>query len=336
MKILIFILSLGLAIFSIDCNKTVVTEPVSKSSVEGGLSLKIDKTEVPAGVIEILASLTRQGYETKSAELNLIADNIGEVNIDSVDSGTWHLTVSAEDSSGQVLYSGETDVDVIAGETAEVYLTLKPITGVTGNIYIHVSWGSGYTQFNYTFDNNSDLYPWNGNAYGNIVNNEFEISSTNGYLWRFIDNYTTFSQGEIDADVYVEDSSFFSIQTKGPLADSNEINTFGSLLQFSRDSLFNSILVNGKPAISYTGYTYKPNQWYSVIIKFDCNAGSLGQYDLWVKPRYSNAQPTYVGKFDFRNGKLLGINLLVLGIGDPHLTQTKSARIDNMYLNLKE
>ncbi len=42
--------------------------------------------------------------------------------LNEIDAGTWHLKVDAEDDSGLVLYTGETDVQVFAGFTSQVYL----------------------------------------------------------------------------------------------------------------------------------------------------------------------------------------------------------------------
>ncbi len=54
---------------------------------------------------------------------------------------TWHLKVDAEDDSGLVLYTGETEVQIFAGFTSQVYLTLQPTGSGTGSIYINVTWG---------------------------------------------------------------------------------------------------------------------------------------------------------------------------------------------------
>ena len=55
--------------------------------------------------------------------------------------GEWHLKVDAEDDSGLVLYTGETEVQVFAGFTSQVYLTLQPTGSGAGSIYINVTWG---------------------------------------------------------------------------------------------------------------------------------------------------------------------------------------------------
>jgi choice-of-anchor C domain-containing protein len=58
-----------------------------------------------------------------------------------VEPGMWHLRVVALDSAGSTRYSGETNVDVQPGQTAQVTLQLEPTTG--GGIAIFVTWGSG-------------------------------------------------------------------------------------------------------------------------------------------------------------------------------------------------
>ncbi|MFZ1751622.1 MAG: hypothetical protein WAU01_15595, partial [Saprospiraceae bacterium] len=69
--------------------------------------------------------------------------------------------VDAEDDSGLVLYTGETDVQIFAGFTSQVYLTLSPTGSGTGSIYISVNWGVPINNNWIDYQNNPILVPAN-------------------------------------------------------------------------------------------------------------------------------------------------------------------------------
>lgn len=52
-----------------------------------------------------------------------------------------------------VLYSGETDVNILAGFVTNVNLVLQPTGQGTGSVHIYVTWGSSNTT-NYTWSDN--------------------------------------------------------------------------------------------------------------------------------------------------------------------------------------
>ncbi len=116
-----------------------ITNPPSADS--GKLLLKIDKQNAPESVVYVKAYLTRENFEPISGSLNLLSDSTADILLNEIDAGSWHLKVDAEDDSGLVLYTGETDVQVFAGFTSQVYLTLQPTGSGTGSIYIYVNWG---------------------------------------------------------------------------------------------------------------------------------------------------------------------------------------------------
>ena len=118
---------------------TEITNPAKENS--GKLLLKIDKQNAPESVVYVKAYLTRENFEPISGTLNLLSDSTADLLLNEIDAGTWHLKVDAEDDSGLVLYTGETDVQVFAGFTSQVYLTLQPTGAGTGSIYINVTWG---------------------------------------------------------------------------------------------------------------------------------------------------------------------------------------------------
>ena len=73
--------------------------------------------------------------------------------------------MDAEDDSGLVLYTGETDVQIFAGFTSQVYLTLSPTGSGTGSIYISVNWGVPINYSWLDYYNNPILKPFENNYF---------------------------------------------------------------------------------------------------------------------------------------------------------------------------
>ncbi len=139
MKSLMFSFIVLFVLFFTYCSDNIVQS--EKTKEEGKILLKIDKQNAPSSVVFVKAYLTRKNFQTISGTLNLLSDSTADILLDEVSAGEWHLKVDAENDSGLVLYTGETDVQIFAGFTTQVYLTLNP-TGVgTGSIYIQVIWG---------------------------------------------------------------------------------------------------------------------------------------------------------------------------------------------------
>lgn len=132
--LIVFVLFLSLS-----CTNEITNPPSADS---GKLLLKIDKQNAPETVVYVKAYLTRENFEPISGSLNLLSDSTADILLNEIDAGSWHLKVDAEDDSGLVLYTGETDVQVFAGFTSQVYLTLQPTGSGTGSIYIYVNWGN--------------------------------------------------------------------------------------------------------------------------------------------------------------------------------------------------
>ena len=136
MKTLTFFLLLA---FYVGCSDNVIQ--IEDSKENGNILLKIDKETAPSSVVYVKAYLTRENYQTISSYLNVQSDSTADLWLSDIYVGTWHLKVDAEDINGIVRYTGETDVEIIEGETTQIFLTLQS-TGVgTGSIYIYVNWG---------------------------------------------------------------------------------------------------------------------------------------------------------------------------------------------------
>ena len=139
MKKILFCLPLFLFGF-LSCNFNDSITPPSNSE-KGNLQLQIDKVNAPENVVLVEATLSREGFDSLTASLNLLSDSTADILLEEVAAGTWHLQVDAKDSTGVVLYTGETDVNVLAGFTTPVYLVLEPTGHGIGSIYIYVTWG---------------------------------------------------------------------------------------------------------------------------------------------------------------------------------------------------
>jgi predicted GH43/DUF377 family glycosyl hydrolase len=167
MKKLVELLIPFLVLFLFSCSNEITSPP---TSISGKLLLKIDKENSPENVVYVKAYLTRENFDPIFGTLDLISDSTADILLDEINAGAWHLKVDAEDDSGLVLYTGETDVQVFAGFTSQVYLTLQPTGSGTGSIYIFVNWGvpANYTWLDYNsnpiIQNSNNLYDYYGTA----------------------------------------------------------------------------------------------------------------------------------------------------------------------------
>ncbi|MBK7501093.1 MAG: hypothetical protein IPI19_18970 [Ignavibacteriales bacterium] len=139
MKKIFILSSLFLVLIIIGCSSDPVGSDNPKDS--GKILLKIDKQNAPESVVFVKAYLTRENHQPITGTLNLQSDSTADILLENIDAGEWHLKVDAEDDSGLVLYTGETEVQIFAGFTSQVYLTLNPTGSGTGSIYINVNMG---------------------------------------------------------------------------------------------------------------------------------------------------------------------------------------------------
>jgi len=141
MKNLILLSGFLLTLLIYSCIQEVPNSPNNENYQSGKLFLKIDKENAPESVVWVEALLSRQGYDTVSGAMNLLSDSTADLLLENIQAGDWHLQVNAKDSVGIILYSGETDVLILAGFTTQVNLVLEPTGAGVGNIYIWVTWG---------------------------------------------------------------------------------------------------------------------------------------------------------------------------------------------------
>lgn len=141
MKKVIFLFGFTILIFFWGCSENgPVNSP--KSGESGKVALSFDKLNAPAGVVNIKATLTREGFTTVSGNLNIQSDTSATLLLTGLDVGTWHLVVEASDSANVVIYTGAADILIQAGLTTQVALTLQPTGSGTGDVFIQVIWGT--------------------------------------------------------------------------------------------------------------------------------------------------------------------------------------------------
>jgi hypothetical protein len=81
-----------------------------------------------------LTGCTDLGTPSDSVTSDTLSTSIG-----GIPEGTWHLTVSAQDSSGAVRYRGTSDVYVTAGEVSRAVVYMNPVGGA-GSVEVLVLW----------------------------------------------------------------------------------------------------------------------------------------------------------------------------------------------------
>ena len=139
MKQLFFIVFVCFLFAGCKLEDTVVSP--NNQNKTGEMLLKFESSTVPSGIVTVTATLTRQGFNPISGNLNIQNDSTAQITFQSIAAGLWHLSVQAKDSSNIVKYSGEADVNVIENSVTQVNLTLIP-TGIgIGGIHIIVNWG---------------------------------------------------------------------------------------------------------------------------------------------------------------------------------------------------
>ncbi len=136
-----------LVLFLSSCKKEGPTSPpINPENEIGALSIQFDKTTIPTNVVLITATLTRTSFDSVHSTMNVLSDSSAELLVPSIAVGTWHLVVRAFGSDNQLLYIGETNINVQANIIVSVSLVLQPTTSNVGSIYIYVRWGSGTQQ----------------------------------------------------------------------------------------------------------------------------------------------------------------------------------------------
>jgi hypothetical protein len=197
MKPAFYFIITAFVLLSLSCQSDVrIIQP--SQAVQPTGKMVVSFTTVPAGIIHIIATLTRIGYD--SLMLYLPVPDSGQSDsgtFQNVSIGLWHLKVQALDQNNIVQYTGETDVTIRPGETIRADLELEPSTG---NLEIHITWGEGNTPditrglvAYFPFNGNSNDSSGNGNngiLFGGVLSDSDRFGNPNhAYSFNGIDGY---------------------------------------------------------------------------------------------------------------------------------------------------
>jgi len=213
----IILLSILSAFFVFQCTNEIPTAIYSEDVNLGRVSLIINKEDVPADVVIVEALLSRENHDTLYGNLNLISSTSADILIEDIPAGEWHLKVDAKDSSGVVLYSGETNINIHAGVLTQVNLTLIPTGQGTGSVYIVVNWGVPlvWTDFQFNPIISQSFVPYNplavtqpkvlfddgvykmwfNSVYNSAISDIWYAVSNDGINWQLGSNYAVLTQG---------------------------------------------------------------------------------------------------------------------------------------------
>lgn len=118
--------------------KNEVVEPEKEKP--GSVTIALDKTNIPDNIVSIRVTVSRNGFEDITQELNLLSDNTAEIQIAELVAGTWHIKIEALDSNNNELYAGESEITINPGEISPLAIRLNPVADNLGGIYIYTTW----------------------------------------------------------------------------------------------------------------------------------------------------------------------------------------------------
>jgi len=127
MRSLINLAFILLAVSLVSCQSNNDTSP-TQSLIDVPFSLKIAMNNAPSNVVTVEGTIERNGYDPITRSFT-IENDTAYANFGQIIAGTWHLSVTAFDSNSIAVYSGETDVNITAGQINTVLLQLDPLTG---------------------------------------------------------------------------------------------------------------------------------------------------------------------------------------------------------------
>lgn len=201
----VFLFTLLIMILGLNCNQYEVSM-VDPGTINNIGKVSISISEAPNQITNVIATLSRRGFEDRILILT-ISDSSQSASgeFTNVPIGMWHLKVYARDGLGVVRYSGESDVEVLPGQTSIVELELLP---TSGSIEIHVTWGGECTPAQ------SGLVSWwTGDGTANDI-----VGSNHGILM----NGATYGFGKVRHAFY-----FDGVDDRVAIADNDNLK-FGS------------------------------------------------------------------------------------------------------------
>ncbi|MCB9248559.1 MAG: hypothetical protein H6613_08435 [Ignavibacteriales bacterium] len=97
----------------------------------------MDKSNTPKDVVEVVATLSRENFDDIIKSMNIFDNANANILFDEISVGKWNLSIEAFNNDNYVIYSGNTEVNVLKGTITPISLQLNP---TTGSIFVNVTW----------------------------------------------------------------------------------------------------------------------------------------------------------------------------------------------------
>jgi predicted GH43/DUF377 family glycosyl hydrolase len=150
------LLFLSIFFVFIGCEKSNPSAVNVQTTSAGKVAFTFDKVNAPAAVKTLTTTLSRSGYTTIEKTLNIASDTSASILFEQIAIGTWKVKVDAKNESGQVLYTGQSEVVVLENSVSMVNLVLSAVSSGVGSVQINVSWGTTISGW-YDYENNAVL-----------------------------------------------------------------------------------------------------------------------------------------------------------------------------------
>lgn len=141
----------------VGCNQQDANIVEPSNNKLGNVSLAFDKTNAPAAVKWIVVSLSRSGYSTLERSIDLFSDSSASIIFEQMPVGKWKINVDAKNQDNQILFTGQSEVDILENVLSQVSLVLKPVLTGVGSVQIFISWGSTPSSGWIDYENNAVL-----------------------------------------------------------------------------------------------------------------------------------------------------------------------------------
>lgn len=230
--------------------------------------------DAPAEVVKIVGTLSRDGFDAISKQFT-VAHDTALCEFADIPVGQWHLRVEAYDSNDTMRFSGQTDVNVFAGQTTPVSLILDP---TTGSISITVTWGTSTANHVLLF----------GQKGGSVV---FAPSAA-FHLQQFT--------AEMDVLINNTDTTIVPFLCESHLDEWRSADGF--TLKWERGIFYLRIAVRSDFAdYLWIPYTFKRGEWVHLACTYDHVSLRLYVNGVLIAERAYSA-PIYYGSDGFRFG----------------------------------
>jgi len=114
----------------------------SNLQAKGSVKLSLDKNTTPSNVAQVKVSLTKEGCIPITGIMNIVSDSTASLTLNEIAAGSWHVKVDAYNNQQVVVYSGETDANIVSDQITQLNLTLYSTNSGLGGIAISVTWSN--------------------------------------------------------------------------------------------------------------------------------------------------------------------------------------------------